>query len=154
VRHTKRGGASSLPGRRGGTAGRTRHQEEIAERNLREAAQAAAEFFQTGRARRILLGGHPTTTARFRELLPKTWQSLIIGEFPIDMDAGPEILQRAMTIAEQAEVRKPAWTRWRRRRDSVIRLGGTARRPRRARADLFVRDGFTCPGFQCTGCDA
>src|SRR3989304_3565573 len=60
-----------------------------------------AEFFQAGRARRILLGGHPTTTTPFRNLLPKTWQSLIIGEFPIDMDAGhAEILQRAMAIAE------------------------------------------------------
>jgi hypothetical protein len=64
VRHVKRGGASTFPGRRGGIAGRTRHQEEITERNLREAAQAAAAFFQASRSRRILLGGHATTTAR------------------------------------------------------------------------------------------
>ena len=160
VRHTKRGGASSLPGRRGGTAGRTRHQEEIAERNLREAAQAAAEFFQASRTRRILLGGHATTTAHFRELLPKTWQSLIIGEFPIEMGAGhSEILQRAMAIAEQAEMRTEAslveemMTAAAKGKDGVIRLDDTLRAVHEGRVlTLFVRDGFRAPGFRCTGC--
>jgi len=160
VRHTKRGGASSLPGRRGGTAGRTRHQEEIAERNLREAAQAATEFFQASRVRRVLLGGHPTTTAHFGELLPKTVQTLIVGDFPIDMNAGhAEILQRAMTLAEQAETRAEAslveglMTAAAKGRDGVVRLDDTLRAVHEGRVMiLFVRDGFRAPGFQCTGC--
>jgi len=160
VRHVKRGGASTLPGRRGGTAGRTRHQDEVAERNLREAAQAAAEFFQASRIRRVLLGGHPTTTAPFKELLPKTMQSLIVGEFPINMDAGhAEILQRAMALAEQAETHAEVslieglMTAAAKGKDGVVRLDDTLRAVHEGRVmTLFVRDGFRAPGFQCAGC--
>ena len=160
VHHVKRGGASTFPGRRGGMSGRTRHQEEIADRNLREAAQAAAEFFQASRIRRVLLGGHPTTTAPFRELLPKTTQSLIVGEFPINMDAGhAEILQRAMALAAQAETHAEAslieglMTAAAKGKDGVIRLDDTLRAVHEGRVmTLFVRDGFRAPGFQCAGC--
>jgi len=160
VRHTKRGGASSLPGRRGGTDGRTRHQEEVAERNLREAAQAAVDFFRLVRTRRVLLGGHATTTARFRELLPKTMQSLVIGEFPIEMDAGQgEVLQRAMAIAEQIETGAEAAlveglvTAAAKGREGVVRLDDTLHAVHEGRVmTLFVRDGFRAPGFRCTGC--
>ncbi len=35
VRHTKHGGASAKPGMRGGMAGQTRYEDEVAERNMR-----------------------------------------------------------------------------------------------------------------------
>ena len=57
VRHIKRGGASSVAGRRGGVAGKTKHAEEVAGRNMKEAAEFAAHFFADNNVRRVLIGG-------------------------------------------------------------------------------------------------
>jgi peptide chain release factor subunit 1 len=160
VRRTKRGGASSFPGRLGGIAGRTRHAEETAERNLRESAQAAAAYFQSRRARRIMMGGLAATIGRFRSLLPKTWQSLVVAEFSIEMDAGiEEIQQRALNLAEAAESRaehqrvQALVTAAAKGQDGVVHLDETLRAVQQGRVmTMFVRDGFRAPGFQCTGC--
>ncbi|MCZ7667797.1 MAG: hypothetical protein M5U34_11575 [Chloroflexi bacterium] len=42
-------------------------------RNLRNAAQAAAQFFERRPIRRLFLGGTSETTAEFKELLPKNY---------------------------------------------------------------------------------
>jgi len=160
VRHTKRGGSSTVPGRRGGVAGRTRHEEEIVDRNLRKAAQTAARFFQASRTRRILLGGQEATTARFRALLPKTWQSLVMAEFSIAFDAGEDVvLERGMELARAVDAQAEAAavgelvTAAARGRDAVVRLDDTLHALQEGRIlTLYVRDGFRAPGYECRGC--
>ncbi|MCX8061346.1 MAG: hypothetical protein N3D16_02060, partial [Anaerolineales bacterium] len=107
VRHTKRGGGSQAAGRRGGTAGQTNYTEEVAERNLREAAEFATRFFSENNVRRVLIGGTEENVNLFRSLLPKAWQSLVVGHFPMNMNAGhAEVLAKAMEIGQKAEQRR------------------------------------------------
>lgn len=107
IRHTKRGGGSQSPGRRGGSAGQTGHVDEATERNMREAAEYAVHFFSEKNVRRILIGGTEDNVAMFRNLLPKTWQSLVVGSFPISMMASnSEVLGKAMEIGTRAEMQR------------------------------------------------
>ena len=107
IRHTKRGGASAMPGRRGGMAGQTNYTDETAERNMRDAVNFAAHFFSENNVRRVLIGGTDDNVALFRSMLPKSWQSLIVGTFPMSMTASAdEVLARAMEIGAQAELRQ------------------------------------------------
>lgn len=110
VHHTKRGGASSFPGRRGGVAGRTDRMEERVERNMREAVDFAVHFFEENQVRRILIGGTEDNVHLFRGYLPKAWQSLVMGTFSMPMTAThTEVHERALEIgsevAQQYEAR-------------------------------------------------
>jgi hypothetical protein len=107
VRHTKRGGGSQAPGRRGGVAGQTNYTEEVTERNIRDAVDFATRFFTDNNVRRILIGGTEENVALFRSQLPKAWQSLVVGTFPISMVAShADVLEKAMQIGEEAEHRR------------------------------------------------
>lgn len=160
VRRTKRGGASSKPGRMGGVAGRTRQQEEKVERNLKEAAEFAARFFEDNHVRRIVIGGTEDNVHAFRGYLPKAWQSLVVGTFPMAMTANAaEVLEKAVEIGQQAERRRE-----KRLVEKIITLaaksaGGVVRLPDTLRAvhegrvqTLVVREGYRAPGYQCQGC--
>ncbi len=87
VRHTKRGGGSQAQGRRGGVAGKTNYVEEVADRNIKEAAEKAARFFSENNVRRILIGGTDDNVIPFRAQLSKAFQSLVVGTFPMSMTA-------------------------------------------------------------------
>ena len=87
IHKLKQGQGSSAVGRRGGTGGASR-EEENARRNLREAATAATEFFRNKPIRRLFLAGTPETVGQYRELLPKQMQSCLAGSFVMDMNAG------------------------------------------------------------------
>lgn len=107
VKRTKRGGSSSFPGRRGGVAGRTRAADELVERNMKEACDFAGRFFEENHVRRILIGGTDDNVALFRSLLPKSWQSLVVGDFPISMTAShTEVQARAMQVGRESERRR------------------------------------------------
>ncbi len=54
-----------------------------------------------------MIGGAEDTVAQFRSQLPKAWQSLVVGAFPISMTASHnEIVARAMKVGEEAELRR------------------------------------------------
>jgi peptide subunit release factor 1 (eRF1) len=109
VKHVKRGGASTFPGRRGGIAGRTRHAEELVERNLKEIAEFAARFFEEKHIRRILIGGTDENVASLRGLLPRHWQSLVMGTFTMAMTAShTEVLNKALQLGKTAELEHEA----------------------------------------------
>ena len=109
VKHTKRGGASSVHGQRGGVAGQTQREQQIVERNMKQTAEIAARFFEEKHARRILIGGTESNTALFRSLLPKSWQSLVLETFSISMTASQaDVLARAMQIGREAELHREA----------------------------------------------
>lgn len=160
VKHTKRGGASSFPGRRGGTAGMTQHAEEVVDRNMKDSADFAAHFFEENHVRRILIGGSDDNISAFRTLLPKTWQSLVVGSFPMSMTASHgDVLAKAMQIGQEAEQHRE-----RRLVDSVVTAaakGGTGVIGIEATLNavhdgrvqtLMVGEGFHKPGFRCKGC--
>ncbi|MGD2057105.1 MAG: hypothetical protein PVF85_00705 [Anaerolineales bacterium] len=159
VRHTKSGGGSQAAGRRGGTAGQTRYTEELVERNLRESADFAAKFFDQNKIRRILIGGSEPITQRFIELLPKRWQSIVLGTFTIDMTAGhAQLLETVMRVAEDVKEREE---------QELIKSVLTAAAKERGASGLddtlqavyagnvqmlVIEDGYRAPGFRCTNC--
>ncbi|MEW6566628.1 MAG: hypothetical protein AB1449_00385 [Chloroflexota bacterium] len=160
VRRTKRGGGSAAPGRRGGAAGQTRYAEEVAERNLKEAARFAARFFRDKHVRRVLIGGTEENVAIFRSQLPKAWQSLVVGTFPMEMTAGhPQVLARAMELVQQAERESEARqvramiTAAAKGRDGVVGLEDTLGAAHEGRVQtLVLSEGFRAPGYRCRGC--
>ena len=160
VRRTKRGGGSQAAGRRGGMAGQTHYAEEVAERNLKDAARFASKFFQDNRVRRVLIGGTEENVARFTALLPKTWQSLVMGTFPMDMTAGhAQVLERALEVAQRSERAKEARlvetviTAAAKGREGVVRLDDTLSAVHAGRVQTLVfREGYRAPGYRCSGC--
>lgn len=160
IQHTKRGGGSQAPGRRGGTAGQTRYTEEMVERNLREAAAKAADFFHQHEVRRVMLGGTEDTLAFFREALPKSWQSLVIGSFPVSMTAGPnEVIARALGVAAEAEMARErklverAVTAAAKGGNGVVSLDSTLEAVHSGRVQiLLLSEAYRQPGYRCSEC--
>ncbi|MBN2547532.1 MAG: hypothetical protein JXB15_00120 [Anaerolineales bacterium] len=160
VRHTKRGGGSQRPGSRGGVAGQTAYEEEVADRNIKEAVGFATRFFAENGVRRVLIGGTDDNVALFRGQLPKVWQSLIVGTFPISMVAShTEVLEKAMEIGREAEHRREAHlahivvTNAAKGRGGVVHLEDTLKAIHEGRVQsLLIRDGFRAPGNRCKSC--
>jgi peptide subunit release factor 1 (eRF1) len=161
VRHSKHGsGASTAHGRRGGASGIQPNPEEIVDRNLREAASFATSFFAEKNVRRVLIGGTDDNVSQLRSQLPKSWQSLIVGTFPMSMTASKdEVMERAMQIGRQAELKreqmlvKSIKTSAAKGKGGVIKLEDTLGAVHEGRVQmLLIRDGFRAPGYQCTGC--
>lgn len=104
VKRAKQGGASAVPGRRGGTGVTSRVVDETIDRNMKEAADFTAHFFEDNRVRRVLVGGTDENVKLFCNLLPKAWQSLVMGTFPMSMTASQlDVRARALEIGLQAE---------------------------------------------------
>lgn len=160
VRHTKRGGGSQATGRRGGVAGTTGYEDEIMERNVKEAVDFATHFFTENNIRRILIGGSDDNVAMFRSQLPKVWQSLVVGTFTIAMTAShSEVLAKAMEIGLQAERRREerqldaVVTNAAKGRGGVVDLDDTFTALREGRVQtLVIRNGYRTPGTRCKGC--
>jgi len=159
IRHAKNGGGSQASGRRGGTAEQG-SVEELAERNLREAARFAAAFFADNQVRRVLVGGTEENAARFQEYLPKVWQSLVAGTFAMPMTASsPQVLEKAVDIVSEvdreAEIRlvQQVITGAAKGQGGVIRLDDTLSAVHAGQVQtLCVEEGFRAPGYRCTGC--
>jgi len=160
VRRIKRGGGSQAPGRRGGVAGQTGYAEEVAERNMREVVEYAVHFFNEKNVRRILIGGTEDNVALFRNQLPKVYQSLVIGSFPISMLAShQEVIDKALEIGKEAEYRREAQlanaiiTSAAKGRGGVINPEDTLAAIREGRIQtLLYKDGFRASGNRCRGC--
>lgn len=154
IHKLKQGHGSSAIGRRGGTGGASR-EDENARRNLREAASAAADFFSNRPIRRLFLGGTTENIAQFRELLPKQMQSCLAGSFAIDMNAGEhevraetlQLLQAANTEREKKLVTTLLGTTAS-GGTAVLGLDDTlqAISDRRVQT-LVLSDGFRLPGY-------
>jgi peptide chain release factor subunit 1 len=162
VKHTKRGGASSFPGRQGGIAGRTNRMEEKIERNLKDSAEFAAHFFEENHVRRVLIGGTDENVASFRSLLPKSWQSLVMGTFPMSMTAShTDVLSKALQIGKEAEHQREhrlvehLITTAAKGGGAVVGSEGVfdAINHDRVKA-LLVEEGMPQPGYVCNACGA
>jgi peptide subunit release factor 1 (eRF1) len=160
IRKTKHGGGSQAAGRRSGEAGQTYHTEGIAERNMKDVADFAAQFFSENNIRRVLIGGTEDNITPFRNHLPKTWQSLIVGTFPISMTASHgEVMTRAMEIGRQFEEKREQQlleaviTGAAKKRGGITGLGDTLRTIHEGRVqNLLISEGFRAEGYRCTSC--
>ena len=160
IRHIKRGSASTKPGRRGGVAGRTRSEDEVTERNIRDVVEFATRFFGENNVRRVLIGGTDENISLLRNQLPKSWQSLIVGTFPMSMSASKvEVLERAMQIGRQSEYRREEQllsklvTGAAKERRGVLNLEDTLSAVHDGRVQaLVIQDGYKAEGYKCQGC--
>ncbi len=160
VKHTKRGGASAVPGRRGGMAGTTNYQDEVIDRNMKDSVGFAIRFFEEYHVRRILIGGTDENVALLRGLLPKAWQSLVVGNFPMSMTAShAEVMARAMQIGKEAEQLRESRlvnsmiTSAAKAGSGVVGLNATLDAIRQGRIQtLLVSEDFHEPGYRCKGC--
>jgi hypothetical protein len=161
VRRLKRGrGSSGGPGRRGGAPVSGRHEEEVALRNIREAAKAASRFWQRHRPQRLVLAGADPTVAQFREELPKSIRDREIGAFSADITASEaEIRERSLEILQRAEEQRKAslvdavFTAAAKGRGGAIRLADTLGVAHEGRVEtLVVARDFHRSGYQCRNC--
>lgn len=80
------------------------HVETLALQNLKQAAKWVAEFYKSQACSRLVLAGTEDVLAQFRELLPKSLQKRIVGEFPIDIRAPASVvLDKAREIQERVK---------------------------------------------------
>jgi peptide chain release factor subunit 1 len=162
VKRLKRGGSSSVHGRRGGLAGKSRALENTVERNVKEAAEFAVHFFVEKRVRRVLICGTEDNIAMFRSELPKTWQSLVVGCFPMSMNAShTEVLQRAIEVGHQADTHRSEklveelLTAAAKGNHAVVGLERTLTAINDNRVQMLVLvEGFHENGYVCPNCNA
>ena len=154
VHKIKQGRGSSAVGMRGGVGG-GKHEEEVAQRNLRDAAEAAAGFFKGKPIRRLFLGGTSETVANFRELLPKQLQSCIAGTFAMDMNAGEHAVRKqSLQLLQQANGERERKlvdlliTTEAKGGTAVIGLDDTLQAVSEKRVQtLIISDGYRYPGY-------
>jgi peptide subunit release factor 1 (eRF1) len=130
------------------------------ERNLKEAAEFATGFFAENNVRRVLICGTEDNVAFFRAQLPKAWQSLVVGTFPMSMTASHgEVLERAMKEGQKAErvheqkLVEVVVTNAAKGRGGVVRLDDTLGAVHEGRVQtLLIQEGLRAPGYTCQGC--
>ncbi len=160
VKRTKHGGASAVPGGRGGVAGQARHQEEVVDRNMKEAVEFAVDFFEANHVRRILICGTDDNVAQYRTFLPKAWQSLVVGTFPIAMGVGHvDVLEKAMQVGLAAELKREEQvidqliTQSAKGSGAVIGLEDTLTAVNEGRVSTLVAlQGYGQPAYRCNQC--
>jgi peptide subunit release factor 1 (eRF1) len=155
VRKLKRGAGSSAVGMRGGGPGGSRHEEEVAQRNLRDCAEAASAFFARRAIRRLFIGGTNETVAQFREMLPKQLLSCLAGTFAIEMTANEhEVRQRTLDLLREVNSEREQKlvermiTLAAKGGNAVTGLDDTLEAVSHKRVDtLILSDGFRAPGY-------
>ncbi len=157
VKRTKHGGGgSAVPGRRGESAA-SRAAEEIVDRNMKDLIDFALHFFETNHVRRILVGGTDENVKLFCSLLPKSWQSLVMGSFPMSMTAThSEVRNRALEIGTQTDIEREnrlverLVTQAAKNSGAVIGLEDTLKAINEGRVQtLVIKEGFRKNAFRC-----
>ena len=161
VRKLKKGrGSSGGPGRRGGAPISSRHEKEVAQRNIREAVKLTERFWRKHGPQRLIIAGAEPTVVHFREELSKALQDEVIGSFSADMNASElEIRDRSLELLQQVEEGRKAalveavFTAAAKGRGGVIRLADTLGAAHEGRIQtLVVARDFQRPGYQCQHC--
>lgn len=161
VKHVKYGGASSMPGRRSQSAGRTHYEDELEVRNMRAFAQKAVQFFEQNNIRRILIGGTHENEAIFQALLPKVWRSMVYGTFPFEKNQKEiDTLEKALAIGEQVERQREnelvetLVTAAAKGKQGVVSLDKTLGAVHAGQVQtLLVDRDFHAPAYQCQNCE-
>jgi len=160
VKQVKHGAATTVVGGRGSGHSVGRRIDTLIERNMKESADFAVKFFEINRVRRIMIGGTDENVALFRSLLPKSFQSLVVGTFPIAINANHgEVLEKALQIGQEVNVQREhdliqdLITRSAKGADAVVGLEKTLEAASSDRiATLVVLQGYQQPGYRCENC--
>ena len=157
VKRAKQGGASAVPGRRGGAGMTSRVVDETIDRNMKEAVDFTVHFFEDNHVRRVLVGGTDENVKLFCSLLPKAWQSLVMGTFPMSMTASlPEVRTHALELGIEAEKEREKRqverlvTQAAKGSGAVIGLENTLDAVNNGRVQILViSDGYRKNAFRC-----
>lgn len=161
VRRIKHGTASSMPGARSGGGSSGRHTQEVVERNMKEIVANAVDFLEQHHVRRLLIGGTEENITMFRNLLPKSWQSLVMATFPMSMAASEaEILEKVLEIGDQFDGKREQHlisdlisSAAKKDNQAVTGVEPTLQAVNDRRAStVVVTEGFRQPAFQCAKC--
>ncbi len=152
VKHHKRGGWAQ--------ARYQRHVDELAQQNLRRAAEVASAFYAEGKCRHLILGGTEENIAQFRNMLPKSLQGLVVGSMSIEMDAPEaEVRERSLEVIKEVEreserrLVERVITAATKGGAGVIGLADTLGALREGRIHiLVVAEGYTARGYRCQEC--
>ncbi len=128
---------------------------------MKDAADFATQFFEAKRVRRLLIGGTEDNVGMFRNLLPKSLQSLIIGSFPISMTASTaEVLDKALEAGRKAEAHRESKLveglidAAAKGGNAVTGLADTLTAVNDNRVQtLVIADGFRKSGYYCPSCE-
>ncbi|MCX7854755.1 MAG: hypothetical protein N2556_02045 [Anaerolineae bacterium] len=161
VKKLKRGrGSSGGAERRGGAPSGSRHMEEVAMRNLRQAARVVEQFWRQHNPRRLILAGAEPTVSQFRALLPKALQEAVVGTMSVDPgDNGRALRDRSLQVLRRVEEEREAAlvdaviTAAAKGKGGVLGLDDTLSTAQegRVRTLIILRD-FHAPGYRCTSC--
>jgi hypothetical protein len=159
VKQTKRGGGNAMHGRMGGSDP-SGNVENIIERNIKDVIEYATQYFNHHHIRRIMIGGTDDNVARFREELPKSWQSLVVGDFSMSMTAGHlEVMEQVTRVALETQARinhalvSQAITQAAKGSNGVTGLIDTLNAIHEGRVKtLLVMQDFEQAGYRCNGC--
>ncbi|MCS7178628.1 MAG: hypothetical protein RML46_02200 [Anaerolineae bacterium] len=161
VKKLKRGrGSSAGAERRGGAPSGSRHMEEVAMRNLRQAARVVEHFWRQHTPRRLILAGAEPTVSQFRDLLPKALQEIVVGTISGGPgDNGHTLRERSLHILRQVEAEREAATveavvtAAAKGKGGVLGLDGTLSAAHEGRIrTLVILRGFHAPGYRCQSC--
>ncbi|MHB1294918.1 MAG: baeRF10 domain-containing protein [Anaerolineae bacterium] len=82
-----------------------RREDNLALRNLKQAAERTTAFCQALHMRKLVLAGQKEVLAEIKEMLPTEIRALVIGEFAADMEITPaELLGLSLDVAWQADL--------------------------------------------------
>lgn len=138
-----------------------RHEDKIAERNMRAAVTALGRFCEANSCSRLVLAGTDDNVARFQGFLPSELRRAVVATMPAEPGArGPAIVQRSQELLRELEEQEE--------RDlvenltttalsggpAVIGLADTLYALQEGRVlTLVVEEGLSAPGFVCPSCD-
>lgn len=160
VKQVKHGAATTIIGGRGSGHSVARRIENVIERNMKESADFAVKFFEDAHVRRILIGGTDENVSMFRGLLPKAFQSLVVGTFPMNIGANhSEVLAKAMQIGQEADEKRERGmidkliTSAAKKAGAAIGLDDTLEAANTDRiTTLVILQGYQQPAYRCKNC--
>ncbi|MHC1782731.1 MAG: hypothetical protein AB9891_08255 [Anaerolineaceae bacterium] len=150
VRHT----------RQGGIGGSIHEEEELVNRNIKEAVEFATHFFEEKHIRRILLSGSDDNIALCKANLSKKWLDRVVGSFHAGMlDSHAEILAKTIQVGREAEQEREnkliedLITNAAKGAGASVGLENTLKAISSSRVQkLLVSQGFSSPLQQCLDC--
>lgn len=149
--------------RQGGWAAQRlqRHEDTLADHNLREAAHLADIFFDINHCWRLILAGADETVAQFQEHLSKVLQNKVIGTIPLDMTASEaEVIEKSRSVLRQSKQESALVlldrlvTMAAKGEEAILGLEPTLQAIQEERVQtLILSEGFSTPGYRCLVCD-
>jgi peptide chain release factor subunit 1 len=138
-----------------------RHEDNLADRNLKLAAEATGRFCRQTQCIGLILGGSDETVSMFRDRLPKALQKQVLGTLALEMAAPiTQIAERSAELVQRkGQERKRDLvdrlvTAAAKGGDAVIGLADTFYMVHQGRAHTLVLErGFDAVGYQCTECN-